>query len=377
MTYDLLIVGAGPAGLSTGLHLAQIAPDLARRTLILEKEHHPRPKLCAGGVLPSAEACLRQLGLDMGAVPSVPVEEITLSYEGIGCRIRGRPLAFRTVRRDQFDAWLAAEAQQRGLTLQEGTTVQKITIKDNVARVRTNHGELEALAVVGADGSRGVAHRAVSNEPPKQVARLLEIRLPAADERHAHHALFDFSWTPDQVQGYFWDFPSPAGPQEETPMRTWGVYDGRLYRDGRHGSLKKVLEEGLAQHHHVIPDYSLTGHPLRWFHPKAPLSAPHVILVGDAAGGDPVVGEGISFALGYGQVAAYALQDAFARQDFSFRDYRRRVLRHRTGRYLRRRYWGARLLYGPRSRLALRLVWRLVGPLASAFFIDWTWDEKD
>jgi flavin-dependent dehydrogenase len=102
-----------------------------------------------------------------------------------------------------------------------------------------------------------------------------------------------------------------------------------------------------------------------------------VILVGDAAGVDPVVGEGISFALGYGQVAAYALQDAFARQDFSFRDYRRRLLRHRTGRYLRRRYWGARLLYGLRNRLALQLVWRLVGPLASAYFIDWTWNQKD
>ena len=377
MDYDLLIVGAGPAGLSTGLHLAHIAPDLAQRTLILEKEHHPRPKLCAGGVLPNAEACLRQLGLNMDAIPSEPVKEITLLYEGIGCHIRGRPQVFRTVRRDQFDAWLAAEAQQRGLTLQEGTTVEEVSVRDGVARVRTNHGELKALAVVGADGSRGVVRRAVSSEPPTQVSRVLEIRLPAADNRRAHQALFDFSWTPDQVQGYFWSFPSPAGAQEETPMRTWGVYDGRLYRDGQHGSLKTVLEEGLAEHHPANPDYSLEGHPLHWFHPRAPLSAPHVILAGDAAGVDPVVGEGISFALGYGQVAAYALQDAFARQDFSFRDYRRRVLRHRTGRYLRRRYWGARLLYGLRTRLALRLVWRLVGPLASAYFIDWTWNQKD
>jgi len=34
-TYDLIIVGAGPAGISTALHLAKIAPDMIERTLIL------------------------------------------------------------------------------------------------------------------------------------------------------------------------------------------------------------------------------------------------------------------------------------------------------------------------------------------------------
>ncbi|MGB9775078.1 MAG: NAD(P)-binding protein, partial [Anaerolineae bacterium] len=41
-TYDVIIVGAGPAGLSTALHLQQMSPDLASRTVILEKARHPR-----------------------------------------------------------------------------------------------------------------------------------------------------------------------------------------------------------------------------------------------------------------------------------------------------------------------------------------------
>ena len=49
---DVLIVGAGPAGSALALHLARIAPDVARRTLVLEKSRHPRHKVCAGGLIP-------------------------------------------------------------------------------------------------------------------------------------------------------------------------------------------------------------------------------------------------------------------------------------------------------------------------------------
>jgi flavin-dependent dehydrogenase len=49
--YDVVIVGSGPAGVSTWLHLHRFEPQLAARTLVLEKAQHPRPKLCGGGVM--------------------------------------------------------------------------------------------------------------------------------------------------------------------------------------------------------------------------------------------------------------------------------------------------------------------------------------
>src|SRR3990172_2452924 len=129
--YAVIIVGAGPAGISTALHLAQIAPELIPHTLILEKAQHPRHKLCGGGILPDAEVVLRQLGLDIGEVPHVDVDWARFDYDGLGMKMRGEKdgsFAFRTIRRHEFDAWLASKARERGFIINENTVVKGITI---------------------------------------------------------------------------------------------------------------------------------------------------------------------------------------------------------------------------------------------------------
>jgi flavin-dependent dehydrogenase len=74
---------------------------------------------------------------------------------------------------------------------------------------------------------------------------------------------------------------------------------------------------------------------------------PRLLLVGDAAGADPLFGEGIAPALGYGQAAAWSIHRAFRTGDFSFKDYRWRLYRSPAGRYLLVRWavawWSYRL----------------------------------
>ena len=62
MDYGIIIIGGGPAGLSTALHLQRMAPHLTSRVLILEKARYPRPKLCAGALVVDAEVILERLG---------------------------------------------------------------------------------------------------------------------------------------------------------------------------------------------------------------------------------------------------------------------------------------------------------------------------
>jgi flavin-dependent dehydrogenase len=389
MEHDIIIVGAGPAGLSTGLHLAQLAPELAERTLILEQARHPRPKLCAGGIMPGGEAWLKKLGLDLKEVPSVDVCEAHFPFEGRGFVVRREPFVFRIVRRDEFDAWMADAARERGLMLQENTRVRRIHCLEDGVELETNRGTYRARAVVGADGVASVVRRAVASDRVPQLSSLLEVLVPAAlqeptcrnlndlvsaseSTRGVEQVIIDFSWIADGVQGYVWDFPTQV---QNHPMRTRGIFDSRIHPKAPRISIKAVLIDELARAGTALDQSELKGHPLRWFHPRGVFSAPHVLLVGDAAGVDPLLGEGISFALGYGEVAAQQLQEAFARGDFSFKEYRRRVLMHRTGRFLGRRHAVAWMLYGVRVRWLLRfLSWNfgaLIGWLAERLWVDW------
>ena len=80
-----------------------------------------------------------------------------------------------------------------------------------------------------------------------------------------------------------------------------------------------------------------------------------VLLAGDAAGVDPLMGEGISCAFEHGKLAAQAL-DAFLCGDGSaLMSYDRALHRGAIARKLRRLGLAARLFYGPRHRLYFRL----------------------
>ena len=71
------------------------------------------------------------------------------------------------------------------------------------------------------------------------------------------------------------------------------------------------------------------------------------------------MGEGISFALGYGQVAAQAIQDAFARPEFSYATYRQRLLADPLFKQLDRRTRLAHIAYKARHPLVIRLGWQV------------------
>jgi menaquinone-9 beta-reductase len=376
--FDLIIVGAGPAGISTALHLAQLAPEMVSRTLILEKAHHPRPKLCGGGLIPDAEEVLHSLGLDSQEVPHCDVDWAHFDYNGKGMRMRGEKLgtfAFRTIRRHEFDAWLADKARQRGFIIHENVSVNRISVNGDEVVLETCQGGYHATVVVGADGSKSVVRRLVVPHDNTHTARLLEIVTEPRPKKSFHiqaDSYFDFMYVPQGILGYTWDFPALENGR---PVRVRGIYDSNVYPVNTDISLRAALAEEFDRHGCRLDEYELEGHPLRWFEAKSAFSIPRVLLVGDAAGADALFGEGISIALGYGRLAARAIQAAFARQDFSFRDYRRAILRSELGKALQRRTWMAKIFYRLRSRFIQALIWRRLGWLVKwvmqTFMIGW------
>ncbi|MBK7452005.1 MAG: NAD(P)/FAD-dependent oxidoreductase [Anaerolineales bacterium] len=162
MEKDILIIGGGPSGLSTALHLVKLAPHLTDRILILEKEKYPRLKLCAGGLVLDAENILQALGLDASEVPHVDSETIHFDFAAKGLKIRvPKRHAIRVIRRDEFDHWLAKKTEERGVEIRQGVTVKKITPSEQGVLVETDQGNFNAAIVVGADGSNGMTRRSI------------------------------------------------------------------------------------------------------------------------------------------------------------------------------------------------------------------------
>jgi menaquinone-9 beta-reductase len=374
MDYDILIIGGGPSGLSTALHLQRIAPHLAPRILLLEKEQYPRPKLCAGGLTLDAEFLLQRLGLDLNEVPHVLAQDIHFDFEAKGLTVRlPGTHALRIVRRAEFDAWLAGKAQARGIQIREGVTVKNILPAAEGVTVETDQGTLRAQVVIGADGSNGITRRIIFPQAPVYTARVLEVLTPAyTDSPRTRSAYFDFFPVTENIAGYVWDFPTQVNG---LPMRCWGVYDTNLLASEKRPPLKEPLAAEMTRRGFDLGQHELQGHPIRWYSPENELAVPRVLLVGDAAGADPIFGEGISIALGYGAVAAREVSEAFQRGNFSFRGYKRRVVRSALGQTLIARWLITYIIYPLKWRWFQMLVWRLVKPVvllvAWLFVLNW------
>jgi hypothetical protein len=85
------------------------------------------------------------------------------------------------------------------------------------------------------------------------------------------------------------------------------------------------------------------------------------------------MGEGISFALGYGEPAAGAIADAFARADFSFDTYAERLKEHPLFVQLRLRVRLARFVYLMNYPWIVSAGWSLM-----RWFMRFTrWSDRD
>jgi geranylgeranyl reductase family protein len=354
---DVLIVGSGPAGTSTALHLVRQDRAWAERMVVVDKAVHPREKLCGGGVTHLGVNVLSRLGLTFEP-PNFPVRQVKLVYQDQSYTFHGNPV-FTVVRRDEFDHWLVKKAEKLGVRVRQGERVTAVTPHDDYVEVETDKAIFHAKTLVAADGSRSRIRQWLKWDDDSRVARLLEVLTPEDRTRQVEFqertAVFDFTSMTSGLQGYYWDFPSLVNGQA---MMNRGVFDSRARPEKPKVDLVDELRRSMAERERNLDDYKLKGHPIRWFDKDGRFSMPRVILAGDAAGADPLFGEGISFALGYGDAAAAAVVDAFERNDFSYATYRQRVLRHGLLKQLQIRVTLARVVYLLKYPRLVRLGWR-------------------
>jgi geranylgeranyl reductase family protein len=290
---DALVVGAGPAGSATAIHLARAGASV----LLVDKARFPRDKPCGGGLTGRA---LRHLPCTVGSVVEHVVDQMVVRV-GYGRKLGRRsrePLIDMTQRR-RLDLHLAEQAAAAGAEFRDGVAAERIEIDDGVT-ARVDGARVRASFLVGADGANGVVAKAAGLGDGIVRGVALEGNVPwTALERvpYDRTAWVELGVVPG---GYGWVFPK--GDHANLGVGGWMTEGPRL-----RGHLDR-----LAREHGVDPSTleSVRGHrlPMREF--GAAAGRGRVLLVGDAAGlVDPLSGDGMYEAFVSAQIASAAILD--------------------------------------------------------------------
>ena len=341
----MIVVGAGPAGAATAARLHQHG---IRDVLVLERYGFPRDKPCGGGLTGHTDEALAALDLKL-TVPFVPSAEARVRFGRFERTVTmGRPV--NIIRRIEFDASLVEQVRARGVEIREDVAVEQLAVGDDAVILRLGGGdELRARVVVGADGAASVVRKHLTGNAKALPHRLFMQEMPAQLADTA--MLYDFTPMPAGLRGYLWVFPVTGGRANVGLMH---------YPSSRKGGpeLLRALREGLDELGLTLPPKGARGWPVWGYDPGAPVSAPRLLTVGDAAGIDGLTGEGIAVAMEQAAIAGDAVARALATGDVGFRGYRRALRRATVGRELALDRWLARLIYqrGPGWRRWLSLV---------------------
>jgi len=305
--FDIVVVGAGPAGASAAASLA----EAGFKVILVEKAGIPRPKPCAGGLVIRGFSHLPSHVLN--CVERYCHETVVNVMPAGLCFVtkKTEPILAMVMRED-FDRLLVEAAMSAGATVVDRCEIKDIRLMPDKVTAISTRGAFAAKYLIGADGALSkVARKAMASRFTELVPAIeCEIEPDSkAWDCHGKAARFDMGFVP---QGYGWIFPKKRHLSVGVGRMVKGQVDLTHY-------LKEYLHYvGLSAHNIFDKKASV----ISFCSNTTTFARNRVLLVGDAAGlADPLTAEGISNAALSGRFAAKAIVRGYDNSELVARHY--------------------------------------------------------
>ena len=318
MNYDVVVVGAGPAGSTAAKNLA----EKGIKVLLLDKATFPRDKPCGGGLPTRVQKRFPYIKPFLDSVSyGTTMFSSSLRYR---CDlVREKPFVEMVLRKN-FDFGLLSLAQKAGVTFLGGKSVIDVVIQKDKASVMLEDGQtINTQMVVGSDGMHSVVAEKTNLSKKLEVLciSLMQEQPLTAKQLTTYFTkkrLIYLFIKAHGIAGYAWVFP-----KKTTVNIGIGEFQSAISKERPKIPLKESYEKFIAtlKEKKLLPaDFpveNLKGATLPIF-PLENTYGDRVLLCGDAAGFiNPITGEGIYYAMVSGHIAADVIAQGLKSQNLS------------------------------------------------------------
>ncbi len=316
--YDVIVVGAGPAGCSAATFLAK----QGRRVLLVDKARFPRDKVCGDGISASSMDVMDRMGVSDKVERSKPWKITSIAVSSPkGLVIRNdvppadglRDYGYVIPRKDLDYILYQYAKSMPNVTALEGFRVKELLYDgQRVCGIRGRVGQTsechQGAFILGADGAQSVISKAVSLQNRERKHRAFAVRA-YYDRVEGLESCIEIHYERTVMPGYGWIFPTGEGSanvgvgvlnrfHSSKDIKRWF----NIFVE-RNAFAKKKLKNAR------MIEGSFGGWPITLGAFSAKRSVKNVLLVGDAGSFvDPLSGEGIYYALRSGEYAACAIE---------------------------------------------------------------------
>ena len=326
--YDVVIVGAGPAGCAAAYMLSGSGLKIA----LLDKETFPRDKICGDALSADVTKQLDRISKSLSEnfsgfknkISSNGVRFYTPKHQQLDVAFKKPESAYGggfVAKRVDFDNFFFSEiANLPDIDIFQNQKITSIINEPGQIILESATKQFKASFALGADGAQSILNKKLTGNTIEKNHYCAGVRQYYSNVKGFHSENYiELHFYKEILPGYLWIFPL-ANNQANVGL---GILSGIVSK--KQLNLKKELTRLLHtqsalkdRFKEAIPLNDIQGYGLPLGSKKRTLSGNRFLLLGDAAGLiDPFSGEGIANAIRSGRIAAAHVQKAFEQDKFN------------------------------------------------------------